>query len=86
MISRDEAAKIAANEAVSLGIGVEIGRVVAASEMMFVAPKVYGVDLSACWIAYVMPLDNFRIAPSLIIAVDRSTGEVVYSGSANDEG
>ena len=86
MISRHEAAEIAAKTAIAERIGVEIGKVLDMSEMMFVAPRVYGVDLSDCWIAYVMPLDTFRIGSSIIVAIDRTTGDVRYCGSANDEG
>jgi hypothetical protein len=43
--------------------------------------------LRRCWIAYAgQPEHSFMLASSDIIVVAQETGEVVFCGSANDEG
>lgn len=54
-------------------------------EIPFRRPAAYGVSLENCWIAYVASLDD-AIRSSYIVAIDRSSGAVVYAGSAHDEG
>lgn len=45
------------------------------------------VTLRRCWIAYAGRLAEYRlVASSDIIVVAQETGEVVFCGSANDEG
>jgi hypothetical protein len=41
--------------------------------------------LDSCWIAYLAPR-HLRLEPSHIVLVAKETGNVIYSGSANDEG
>ncbi len=48
-------------------------------------PIIYGVDFSNCWIAYV-ERKPFGLPESYIIAIDRDSGDIVYSGGAKDEG
>jgi hypothetical protein len=49
--------------------------------------NVYGlrVPLGDCWVVYV-PLPTLMLRSSEIIVVAKESGEVVYHGSANDEG
>jgi hypothetical protein len=44
------------------------------------------VSLEECWLVYGSTSDRFGLFPSTIIAVSKHTGEVVYAGSAHDEG
>ncbi len=64
-----------------------IREVLAANELRVSAPRVYGlrIVLEDCWIAYVdQPFTALR--SSHVVLVTRASGEVVYSGPANDEG
>jgi hypothetical protein len=101
LISRDEARSIALAHlrdqlgAPSSSIGestnrrptLEIGSVLLAEEIQSRPPLIYGLrePLENCWVAYVhRPLMGLR--PSEIVIISRNTGDVVYSGSAGDEG
>jgi hypothetical protein len=54
-------------------------------ELPFRAPMLYGVDVARCWMAYVdRPLRG--LMSSEIVLVAKDSGDIVYSGSANDEG
>ena len=59
-------------------------------EFIIRRPCVYGLPtemLRRCWIAYAgRPADYCMVASSDIIVVAQETGEVVFCGSANDEG
>ena len=44
------------------------------------------VSLEECWLVYRRWSDRFGLFPSTIVAVSKHTGEVVYAGSAHDEG
>jgi len=48
----------------------------------------YGLPEQACW--YVLcsahPSQGLMICSSRLVAISKATGEVVYDGSANDEG
>jgi hypothetical protein len=44
------------------------------------------VSLEECWLVYCRGSDRFGLFPSTIVAVSKHTGEVVYAGSAHDEG
>ena len=59
-------------------------------EFMIRRPCVYGLTpetLLRCWIAYAgRPAGYCMVASSDIIAVAQETGEVIFCGSANDEG
>jgi len=43
------------------------------------------VRLEDCWVCYLEPRP-MMLASSEIVVASRETGEVVYAGSANDEG
>ena len=85
MISREIAAQVALEEERERGIGTEITQVLALSEICGAAPCIYGTDISNSWIAYVK-MQRLCLQASTIIAVDRTTGKVIYWGSAGDEG
>jgi hypothetical protein len=87
MISREEAAKLAVNELRARGLGTEVRVVLELRELSWRAPLLYLVppDLADCWIAYAAK-PRPVIAASTIVVIDKTSGRVVYSGSANDEG
>ena len=65
----------------------EVGTLVKYSDAVGRPPCVYGLDLSNCWIAYLAPPPGrFGLFSSDIVVIDKATGAVRYSGSANDEG
>jgi len=43
-------------------------------------------DWLAVWIAYLIPTPPFGLRSSMIVVIDKATGEVRYRGSAYDEG
>ena len=86
MISRKQAAAIARAEAITKGLGTDLSEVLKPSEITFAPPRLYGIDLSGCWIAYFTSEFPFRICASTIVVIDQETGRIVYTGSANDEG
>lgn len=86
MISRTRAEGIAKAEASRLQLGPVVGAVVSFQQIQGRLPLVYGVDLTRCWIAYIKAPGPLALRSSVIVAIDRETGLVVYSGSANDEG
>jgi hypothetical protein len=44
------------------------------------------VSLEECWLVYCSGSDRLGLFPSMLVAVSKDTGEVVYAGSAHDEG
>jgi len=94
IVTRDEARLIAQDYIASKhkrafpDIGSTISDVLRLHEVRFRAPSIFGLPedrLRDCWIAYVdKPLRGH--SSSEVIVVDAATGEVVYAGSANDEG
>jgi hypothetical protein len=49
--------------------------------------KVYQCrNFGDCWYISMMPAFSTRISSSFLIAISKDTGEIIYSGSANDEG
>ena len=86
MISREDAAQIALETARANGLGDSLTQVLKLSQVKGRAPLVYGHDFSASWIAYVDTPDSLCLQSSTIVAIDQETGEVVYFGSAGDEG
>jgi hypothetical protein len=72
----------------STSAGTKIRDVLRFDELQFRAPSIYGFPperLRDCWIAYVdRPLRG--LFSSEVILIDAATGEVLYAGSANDEG
>lgn len=85
MLSREQAAVIAREEAINRQIGFEVTRVVAPEEITY-PTMLYNTSLDNCWIAYLKPLRGFFIESSMIVVIDQSTGNVRYAGSAHDEG
>lgn len=80
-ISRERARTIAQEH---LGGGEILG--VHSHDEVGCAPSIFGGPrLDLCWIAYVA--QPFRgVKSSIVVLVHRFTGEVLYVGSANDEG
>ncbi len=84
MISREQAASIAAETAKALGFGTGVDKVLELPEIDRL--QVYGHDFANCWVAYIARTDWQGLQASTIVAVDKWTGQVVYTGSAYDEG
>ncbi|MDQ6871216.1 MAG: hypothetical protein M3037_04300 [Gemmatimonadota bacterium] len=86
MVDRESAVRIAEKEIVARGLGTGVRSVLGFDELKVRAPVLYrGPDLRKCWIAYAeRPLRG--LFASNIVLIDRESGEVLYSGSANDEG
>jgi hypothetical protein len=90
-ISREQARIIAEEHLARPGAlvgGAGIRGVYALAELDHREPTVYGVDLQHCWIAYVQREQTgvLVIRSSDIVLVSMTTGDVVYAGSASDEG
>jgi hypothetical protein len=86
MLTREQAADIAAREAERHRLGTRVGRVVRWHEIQGRRPFAYVGGLEDCWIAYIDTGDPTRLCSSTIVAVDRDSGRVVYRGTAGDEG
>ncbi len=86
MIDRQQAHHIASREITNRGLGTGVSSLYAPGELVPRAPNLYyGPDLNAAWVAYVeRPLLGLR--SSTIVVISSETGEVLYAGSANDEG
>jgi hypothetical protein len=67
-----------------LGQGLAIRDVYSLEEIDFRRPAIYA-QLENCWIAYV-ERPHSGLVSSMIVVVSKNSGEVVYAGSANDEG
>ncbi len=99
MVSREQAIELATEVAETMGRIVdavrdladfdrarrEVGTLRNYSDSVGRLPLVYGVDFSNCWIVYLTPL-RMGLGPSDIVVIDKMTGAVRYTGSANDEG
>lgn len=86
MITRDQARSIAEGEVRAKGFGTGVRGVYLVQELPTRRPNLYlGPPLDRCWIAYV-DRSGLTVGSSSIVLIDRETGEVLYSGSANDEG
>lgn len=86
MISRDEAANIAKSYAISHDLSKNVRLVVLLEEITRRVPTIYPVALNNCWIAYLEHREPLRICASNIVVVGREHGNVIYGGSAMDEG
>ncbi len=86
MITRDEAHRIAEHAIISGRLGTGVHALALVDELQVRPPMIYGgPDLRTCWIAYAeRPLRG--LMASTIVLIDRESGAVRYSGSANDEG
>ena len=86
MISRQQAAAIARQDAIAHRLGFDIAHVLRPDEITSRLPSCYGVSLDACWVAYVEPVGPPRLCASTIVVIDARDGTVRYRGSAGDEG
>lgn len=85
-ISRERAAEIAGADALAHGLGVGVRSVVMPHEITWRRPLPYGVALGRSWIAYIAQDAALALRSSTIVVVDRENGDVVYRGTAHDEG
>ncbi len=100
MITREEAALIAlahvrAVRSRTSGVVADAHRDVVEPSIAYVLdltevsrpPMPYGLreSLASCWIVYLTPR-GLMLGPSEIVLVTKTTGDVVYYGSAGDEG
>jgi len=89
-ISRSEAFDIA-NKYVKtcpLEEGVGIRKIVSIEEIVWRRPCIYNYPdekMKNYWIAYVN-IPKEMISSSTILLISKETGEIIYVGSANDEG
>ena len=86
MISREEAANIARSYAIAHDLGESVRSVVLLQEITGRVPMIYAVALDNCWIAYIENRHPLKICSSTIVVVGREQGNVIYGGSAMDEG
>lgn len=88
-VARDEARQIAEAYIASHPgrlAGATVSVVRSLEDDGFRRPNAYGVRLEGCWIVYLEGTSVEALKSSEIIVVCKTTGEVVYSGSAHDEG
>jgi hypothetical protein len=85
MIDRDQARHIALSTIKERGLGFGVNAVHRRSEVPR-PPCLYGgPDLEQCWIVYVArPIRGLEA--STVVLVSMTSGEILYAGSANDEG
>ena len=86
MISRTEAEQIARTDAMANGLGSIVQCVLLPEEISFRAPLLYCINLDNAWVAYIEPIGFFGLCSSTIIVIDRTHGDILYRGSAYDEG
>ena len=86
MISREEAANIARSYAIAHDLGENVRSVVLLQEITGRVPMIFTVVLDNCWIAYIENRHPLKICSSTIVVVGREQGNVIYGGSAMDEG
>ncbi|MBV5337046.1 MAG: hypothetical protein J0653_03470 [Deltaproteobacteria bacterium] len=86
MITRDAARALAMYDALRHGLGNTVLDVLLPVEIYGPFPMVYNVSLDNCWIAYVENSGQPALRSSTIILVCRERGEIIYRGSAHDEG
>jgi hypothetical protein len=90
-ISRAQARQIAQDYATAHGRSITITEEAFVSDLDDLArrgvrsPALYAVDLKDAWIVYARERRAI-IQSSTIVAVSKTTGEVLYAGSAHDEG
>lgn len=89
MITREQAFEIADEARKEHMLGRSVIKVKSWEELGAGAPRLYSTSSmtrNSLWIAYIEPLQQLGLQSSTIVAIDRETGEVIYHGSANDEG
>jgi hypothetical protein len=90
-VSREQAAEIAADALhfVAEGTAYDIDSVVTVEEVTGRPPVAYiasNESIVDCWIIYLKPKRIAGLCPSTIALVSKATGNIVYLGSAGDEG
>jgi len=86
MITREDAQRLAEADARATGMGPAVRGAYLRHEISGREPLIYGgPNLDSCWIVYIEPL-KVDLRSSIVVLVDRSTGAILYRGSANDEG
>ena len=87
-VSREEARSIAERHLTDLLAGFASVREVCSAEELSRPPVVYGVDVEGCWIICVNrpKVRSVLLQSSYVLLVSKHTGDVVYTGPANDEG
>ena len=90
-ITREQACEIAAQYLQQKSWGnFKVNKVLAWDEINFRKPCIYYVrpfDIEKCWIAYLDgPWTGLALKSSDIAIISRDSGEVVYAGTASDEG
>lgn len=86
-ITREQAYQIAEDTCREYMLGLKVDRVLRWDESP--EPCLYlarSVDRNALWIAYIQPFRAAGLVSSTVVAIDGMTGNVVYHGSAHDEG
>lgn len=86
MITREEATEIALIYVKVESLGVGVSKTLLPEEITFRPPMFYDSTLDNTWVAYVEIAQHVGLCSSTIIVIDRSNGEIRYSGSAYDEG
>ena len=88
MLSREQAREIAEVAVIEHRLGFEIDRVVSLEEVSGRPPCHYlaAGSLDRSWIAYVKPGLPLRLRSSDVVVIDKESGEIIYAGSAGDEG
>jgi hypothetical protein len=87
MITREDALRIGRTEILARGLGTGAREALLVDEIAWSLPRIYGApDLETYWIVYAdhAPLGVLRSSDVVLVA--RDTGQVMYAGSANDEG
>jgi len=86
-VTRVHAASIAADRICQAPGFDGLLTVLSLDEIRFARPHIFqdSFDLSTCWVAYARPR-LLRIEASHVIVISAESGDVVYEGSANDEG
>ena len=86
VVSRRQAVELVTNVAGSKGRTVRVVRDSADLTLEGIRlPCVYHLDWSNCWIAF-LTHPGAGLRSSDIVVIDKATGAIRYTGSANDEG
>lgn len=89
-VSREQALEVVRDHLEATGRArSSVTKVHSIGEIDWRPPMIYGQDLEDCWIAYIerpQPEGGWMIGPSHVVLVSKDSGEVVYDGSAHDEG
>lgn len=67
------------------GLGKKVSGVFTFDEIPYPKPNTYNLALEDCWIAYIEK-ESLGLGSSTIVVIRQDTGQVIYYGSAGDEG